>query len=109
MRSDVVPGAKFPDYELTDHAKARRRLSELQGTDPMILILLRGHYCPKDHQQHLALAAFYPKIAVAYTKIVTISTDNILETNEFRDAVGAQWTFLSIAGRTVQKDLDIQE
>jgi hypothetical protein len=27
----------------------------------------------------------YPKIAVAYTKIVTIFTDNILETNEFRD------------------------
>ena len=77
MRSDIVPGARFPDYELTDHTKTRRRLSELQGIDPMILILSRGHYCPKDHQQHLALAAFYPKIAVAYTKIVTISTDNI--------------------------------
>lgn len=55
------------------------------------------------------MAAFYPEIAVAYTKIVTISTDNILETNEFRSAIGAQWTFLSDAGRKVQKDLDIQE
>ncbi len=69
----------------------------------MILILSRGHYCPKDHQQHLELAAFYPKIAVAYTKIVTISIDNILESNEFRDAVGAQWPFLSDSGRKVQK------
>lgn len=51
----------------------------------------------------------YPQIAVAYTQIVTITTDNILETNEFRSAVGAQWTFLSDAGRKVQKDLDIQE
>ena len=75
----------------------------------MILILSRGHFCPKDHQQHLELAAFYPKIAVAYTQIVTISTDNLLETNEFRDAVGAQWTFLSDSGRKIQKDLDIQE
>ena len=90
MRSDIVPGARFPDYELTDHTRTRRRLSELQGIDPMILILSRGHYCPKDHQQHLEMAAFYPKINVAYTKIVTISTDNILETNEFRDGVGAQ-------------------
>nr|MDQ6908214.1 AhpC/TSA family protein [Chloroflexota bacterium] len=56
-----------------------------------------------------ALAAMYPQIAVAYTQIVTITTDNILETNEFRSAVGAQWTFLSDAGRKVQKDLDIQE
>jgi peroxiredoxin len=109
MRADIVPGGHFPDYELTDHARTRRKLSELQGNDPMILVLSRGHFCPKDHQQHLGLAAFYPKIAVSYTQIVTISTDNILETNEFRDAVGAQWTFLSDSGRKVQQDLQIQE
>src|SRR5262252_215206 len=102
MRSDIVPGARFPDYELTDHTKTRRRLSELQGTDPMILILSRGSYCPKDHQQHLQLAAHYPQI-------VTISTDSIIETIEFRAQVGAQWTFLSDAGRKLQKDLDIKE
>jgi peroxiredoxin len=109
MRADILPGGTFPDYELTDHTKARRRLSNLQGINPMILVLSRGSYCPKDHQQHLELAANYPKIAVAYTQIVTISTDDILESNEFRDQVGAQWTFLSDAGRHVQKDLDIKE
>jgi len=109
MRADIVPGGVFPDYELTDHAKTRHKLSDLQGNDPMILLLSRGGFCPKDHQQHLQLAAFYPQIAVAYTKIVTISTDNYFETNEFRDSVGAQWTFLSDPGRHVQKDLDIQE
>jgi hypothetical protein len=36
----------FPDYELTDHTNTRRRLSELQGIDPMILVLSRGHFCP---------------------------------------------------------------
>ena len=50
MRADIVPGATFPDYELTDHTRVRRTLSELQGINPMILILSRGHYCPKDHQ-----------------------------------------------------------
>jgi peroxiredoxin len=109
MRSDIVSGATFPDYELTDHTKTRRKLSELQGINPMLLILSRGHYCPKDHQQHLELAAFYPKIVVSYTKIVTISTDNLLELNEFRDAVGAQWPFLSDQRRLIQQDLDIQE
>jgi peroxiredoxin len=109
MRADITAGGTFPDYELTDHSRSRRRLSELQGSDPMILVLSRGHFCPKEHQQHLELAAFYPKIAVGYTQIVTIATDNILEINEFRASVGAQWTFLSDAGRKVQKDLDIQE
>ena len=74
MRPDIVPGANFPDYELSDHTKTRRRLSELQGNDPLVLILSRGHFCPKDHQQHLELAAFYSRINVAYTQIATIAT-----------------------------------
>jgi peroxiredoxin len=48
MRPDMVPGATFPDYELPDHASTPRRLSELQGEDPLILTLARGHYCPTD-------------------------------------------------------------
>ena len=75
----------------------------------MILALSRGGFCPKDHQQHLELAANYPKIRVGYTQIVTISRDNVLKSNEFRDSVGAQWTFLSDAGRKIAKDLGIQE
>ena len=109
MRPDVVPGAVFPDYELPDHTNTRRRLSELQGEDPMILTLARGHYCPKEHQQHLELAAFHPKIAVAYTQIATIATDDHHTLQEFRASVGAEWPFLSDPERTVQKDLDIQE
>jgi peroxiredoxin len=109
MRAEIAPGGTFPDYALTDHTKSRRKLSELQGNDPMILVLARGHYCPRDNQQHLGLVAVYPKIAVAYTQIVTISTDPIVESREFRESIGAQWTFLSDPGRKVQKDLDIQE
>ena len=109
MRSDIAPGATFPDYELPDHESNPRKLSELQGDDPLILTLARGHYCPKEHQQHLELAAFYPKIAVAYTQIATIATDEHHTLQEFRNSVGAQWPFLSDPGRIVQKDLDIQE
>lgn len=109
MRSDIVPGAEFPDYELLDQTKTPRRLSELQGKGPMILVLSRGMFCPKDHQQHLELAAFQSKLKVGYTKIVTISTDDIYESNEYRDQVGARWPFLSDPERKVQKDLEIQE
>jgi len=109
MRSDIVPGGVFPDYTLPDHAGTVRTLSELQGRDPLILTLARGHYCPKEHQQHLELAAHYPKIAVAYTQVVTIATDDHHTLQEFRNSVGAPWTFLSDPGRIVQQDLDIAE
>jgi hypothetical protein len=46
---------------------------------------------------------------VAYTHLVTISTDDHHELQELRASVGAQWTFLSDPARTIQKELDIQE
>jgi hypothetical protein len=29
MRPDIVPGGTFPDYELPDHERVSRKLSEL--------------------------------------------------------------------------------
>jgi len=109
MRSDIVPGATFPNYELTDHTTKRRKLSELQGTDPLILVLSRGAFCPKDRRQMEGLLQLHREMEVGYCKLVTITTDNLLETNEFRAGVGANWPFLSDPGRKVQKDLDIAE
>jgi peroxiredoxin len=109
MRADIVPGAPFPDYELPDHTGRKRKLSELQGDAPMIVFLSRGHYCPKDRRQAMNLVAFEPELKVGYAKLVTISTDDLLATNENRDGLGAHWPFLSDPGRIVQKDLDIQE
>jgi peroxiredoxin len=55
----------------------------------MILTLARGNYCAKEHEQHLKLAANCPKIAAAYTKIATISTDTHHSSQEFRASTGA--------------------
>jgi peroxiredoxin len=109
MRADIVPGAKFPDFELSDHTSKRRKLSDLQGQDPLILVLGRGGFCPKDRRQSENLLQLHREMEVGYCRLVTITTDNLLETNEFRSGVGAHWTFLSDAGRVVQKDLDIAE
>ena len=109
MRSDIVPGAVFPDYELFDHGAKRRRLSELQGNNPLILVLGRGGYCPKDRRQAEGLVELHRELEVAYCKLVTITTDTIIQTNEYRSGVGAHWPFLSDARRVVQKDLEIAE
>jgi hypothetical protein len=57
---------------------------------------------PKEHQQHLELAANYPKVNMAYTKVVTISTDVHHSSQEFRNSVGAPWPLLSDPEWTVQ-------
>jgi peroxiredoxin len=96
MRGDVVVGAVFPDYELTDHTGKHRKLSELQGPDPMILVLSRGGYCPKDRRQVDGLVQLHHEMEVGYSRLVTISTDNMVLTNEYRTGVGAHWTFSPI-------------
>ena len=75
----------------------------------MVLVLSRGGFCPKDRRQTELLMQFHRELEVAYCRLVTISTDNITETSEYRSGVGAHWPFLSDAGRVVQKDLDISE
>src|SRR3977135_2515477 len=109
MRSDMVPGAVFPDYELSDQTARHRKLSELQRDDPMVLVLGRGGFCPKDRRQAEGLLQLHREMEVGYCRLVTISTDNITQTNEYRSGVGAHWPFLSDPGRKVQKDLDIAE
>jgi len=109
MRSDMTPGATFPDYELSDHTGKHRKLSELQGQDPMVVVLGRGGFCPKDRRQAEGLLELHREMEVGYCRLVTITTDNITQTYEYRSGVGAHWPFLSDTRRIVQKDLDIAE
>jgi len=105
----MMPGVTFPDYELSDHTGKHRKLSELQGGDPMVLVLGRGGFCPKDRRQAEGLLQLHREMEVGYCRLVTITTDNITQTNEYRSGVGAHWPFLSDSRRIVQKDLDIAE
>ena len=110
MRSDVRPGATFPDYELPDHTYAQRKLSFLQGNDPMVLTLHRGIYCPKDRQQLHQLVPFSRQCAVGFTRLVSITTDNsLIHLNDLRLGVGADWPFLFDKERVIAKELGIEE
>jgi peroxiredoxin len=42
MSKGLVPGAVLPDFVLPDTTGSTRRLSELQGDNPMILMLGRS-------------------------------------------------------------------
>jgi hypothetical protein len=66
MRSSIAAGASFPGYELSDHRAKRRTLSELQGDDPMILVLSRGGYCPRDRTQHEIFLELHRETSIGY-------------------------------------------
>lgn len=109
MREDIKIGGTFPDYELPDHTNVKRKLSTLQGHDPMIVMLGRGIYCPKDRQQLHQLVKFSSQCDVGFTRLVTINCDNLILINDLRLGVGAHWPFLYDEKRIILKDLEIEE
>ena len=105
----LQPSALFPDFELPDQTGEVRKLSSIQAEDPLVLLLGRGSHCPREHQHQRSMVQFHQWCEVAYTQLVTITTDALPELNMLRKATGASWTFLSDADRQVQKTLNIQE
>jgi hypothetical protein len=83
MRSDMVPGAAFPDYELSDHTAKHRKLSELQGQHPMVLVLSRGGFCPKDRRQHEGLVQLDLGSRSRDTRVEFISSSRDLRGADF--------------------------
>jgi peroxiredoxin len=109
--SRLAIGAAFPNYSLLDHTGHRRTLSELQGEDPMIIVLAREAYSAKDQVQQKSLTQLWAEMkpGVGYCRLVTITTSDPQETLNYRSGVGAEWPFLSDPDRIVQRDLDIAE
>ncbi len=103
-----MEGTAFPDYELPDQNRypapplgaAGRRPD---GTGPVPRLLL-------PQGPHLkTLIPFSAHCTVGYTRLVTITTDTLMQLNELRMGLGADWTFSYDEERTIQKELEIQE
>lgn len=110
MNPKIVPGKPFPDYVLPDHTKTLRRLSDLQTEqDPMLIVLIRGFFCPKDREQLKELTRFHAQLVVGSCQLVVITTDDWHTTNNLRQQLGAHYPFLYDEKKHVRDDLDIRE
>lgn len=107
--SKIKVGATLPDFELPDDEGNLVRLSELQGDDPMILMLGRGEHCPRERQHQREMIKFHQWSAVAFTKMATILPNSQHDTSRMRISTGAFWPFLADEELEVQRTLDIRE
>lgn len=109
MKEEFSEGGKFPDLTLPDHTKTPRRLSALQGDDPMLLVLIRGFFCPKDREQLKELTAFHSQLVVGTCRLAVVTTDDWHTTNNLRQQLGAHYPFLYDEDKLVRDRLDICE
>jgi peroxiredoxin len=108
MRADLKAGNQFPNFELPDHTGTLRKLSQLLRGFPGVLIFSRGYYCPKERRQHTNyVAQLQPELRVNYCKMITVSVDDRLTTNEVRNALGAEWPFLCDPVRRLLHELEM--
>jgi cold shock CspA family protein/peroxiredoxin len=119
MTTTLQVGDTFPDFELPDHSKRPRRLSQFirpslldeklgfKDGYPLIVVFGRGFFCPRDQEQMRQLVRFQSELAVNYAKLVTVSTDPPMVQAAFRAGLGANWPFLSDERRVLIKRINI--
>jgi peroxiredoxin len=105
----LQPGMMLPDFELADDEGVMHRLSELQGEDPMVLLLGRGEHCPRERQHQREMIKLHEWCAVGFTKLVTVLPNNEHDTNKLKISTGAYWTYLCDENLEVQSTLGIDE
>ncbi len=104
-----VPGERFPDLELPDHTGRPRRLSEVAGGDPLVLVTSRGWWCPKEQRYMRELCRLQDELEVAYARIAVLSVDPPEVQSAFRAGLGARFTFLSDHDRRSLGELGLLE
>ncbi|MGH8974050.1 MAG: peroxiredoxin family protein [Acidimicrobiia bacterium] len=109
MSQGLTPGAVLPDFELPDDNGTMRKLSELQGDDPMVLLLGRGEHCPRERQHQREMIKLHEWCAVAFTQLVTVLPNDQHDVNKLRISTGAYWRYLCDSNYEVQTTLDIRE
>lgn len=109
MLKNLSIGDTFPDVRLPDETGALHRLSELQGSDVLVVCLGRGEHCPRERQHQRELLRFDEWAAVAFTKLVTILPNTLHDVSKLKLSTGARWTFLADEKLELQRALDIRE
>lgn len=119
MTTHLHVNDQFPDFTLPNHDNTLIQLSQLTKPGlldtrlgfhdgyPLILVFLRGFFCPRDQQQMRQLVTFQQELSVNYGKLVAVSADPPLINAAFRAGLGAQWPFLSDEDRAVIKSINI--
>ena len=109
MLKNLREGDTFPDFELPDENGVKRKLSEIQGANPLVLQLGRGEHCPRERQHHRELLKFHEWCGVLESELVTIVPNDLHETLKLKMTTGAHWTFLADVDLEVRSKLGIEE
>ncbi len=112
-------GDTFPDIVLPNHRDEPTHLSHMTRPGqldeklgffdgyPLIVVIYRGFFCPRDQRQMRQLVEFQHELDVNFARLVAIGVDPPRVQAAFRAGLGARWPFLSDQQRTVTNQIGI--
>lgn len=109
MLENLDVGDTFPDFELPDEKGVMHKLSEIQGSNPLVVQLGRGEHCPRERQHHRELVKFHEWCGVLESELVTIVPNSLHDTLKLKMTTGGHWTFLADVDLQVRSQLGIEE
>ena len=109
MLENLDVGDTFPDFELPDEKGVMHKLSEIQGSNPLVVQLGRGEHCPRERQHHREIVKFHEWCGVLESELVTIVPNSLHDTLKLKMTTGGHWTFLADVDLQVRSQLGIEE
>ncbi|MBX2978851.1 MAG: redoxin domain-containing protein [Flavobacteriales bacterium] len=97
----IAVGAEAPDFELPDENGALLRLSSLRGKCPVLLIFVRGDWCPGCH---MMLRTYERNREVFMSKgvhVLGIGPDDISVNKDMVGRIGVGFRMLSDTGQSI--------
>jgi peroxiredoxin len=109
MRADLAPGNPFPDLRLPETTGKELTLSGIARGQPLVLLFVRGWWCPKEQVRVRNVVAMQDEITREYGALAAVTVDEPYVNGAFRAGIGASFPFLSDTDRAVARALDILE
>ena len=109
MRPDLAPGNPFPDLTLPETTGRERSLTEIARGQPLVLLFVRGWWCPKEQIRVRNLVAMQDELQREYGRIAVVTIDTPYVNGAFRAGLGADFPFLSDQDRAVAEELGFLE
>ncbi len=91
----VQVGAEAPDFELPDQHGERVRLSSLRGEYPILLIFVRGDWCPGCHMMLRTYERNRARFLEKGVHVIGIGPDNIEVNRDMVQRIGVGYRMLS--------------
>ena len=99
----VQPGMAAPDFILTDQQGGSVRLSDHKGRHPVLLIFVRGDWCPGCHMMLRTYEKHHERFKARGVHVIAIGPDSVEVNRDMVQRIGVGYQLLSDSSQEISQ------